>query len=445
MLCLSEADFEAYLPARATSNAFTRPRLEMKQRMLAWAPAVVARLAELGVEVEVTGSDEHPNVRNGRRVDCQRVLFWRDAAARSELERLIDQKRSLAASLGDPAPHKNHAYLALKVDSALVEVSIEVHAEAWVDLRNLRARLADPSLALELTSALETLPEQFAIGLAVSCGPRREGAQDVSSESVRAQAQLASADEIRTLVDRCEREKSALWLGWSVPRDVAIAHSELLDEQLQDAIVALGPVFKQLAWAPDNDLLVVDREWDAARAARARAHEEAERDKAEWEARREGERRVRTRDRDGASRPSPDSARSPRESRGAQRAEERGHGEALDATAASPPLERDRAPAAALEARAPLKKPPLRKVARRAFTSVDASAAVDKGTRVEVLAGPFIGKVGVVQELDGRGGARVMLGLLAMRLEVKDLIVTVESRDRPVLASSHRKPMPARS
>jgi hypothetical protein len=66
---------------------------------------------------------------------------------------------------------------------------------------------------------------------------------------------------------------------------------------------------------------------------------------------------------------------------------------------------------------------------------------VEKGARVRVLEGPFAGKVGVVQDLDGKGGARVMLGLLAVRLAVKDLVTLLEGRARPLLSSSHRKPV----
>ena len=79
------------------------------------------------------------------------------------------------------------------------------------------------------------------------------------------------------------------------------------------------------------------------------------------------------------------------------------------------------------------------------MAGVDPRAPVDKGARVRVLEGPFAGKVGVVQELDGKGGARVMLGLLAVRLDVKDLVACAEGRERPLLSSSHRKPVPARS
>jgi transcription antitermination factor NusG len=86
-------------------------------------------------------------------------------------------------------------------------------------------------------------------------------------------------------------------------------------------------------------------------------------------------------------------------------------------------------------------------VPRRAplVTEVDPSVPIEKGTRVRVLDGPFVGKIGVVQDLDGKGGARVMLGLLATRLDVKDLIAAAEGRERPALASSHRRPMPVRN
>jgi transcription antitermination factor NusG len=62
---------------------------------------------------------------------------------------------------------------------------------------------------------------------------------------------------------------------------------------------------------------------------------------------------------------------------------------------------------------------------------------IDAGSRVRVLAGPFTSKVGVVSELDGRGGARVLFGLLSTRVDVGDLEPAV-GRVRPALAVSHR-------
>jgi hypothetical protein len=51
--------------------------------------------------------------------------------------------------------------------------------------------------------------------------------------------------------------------------------------------------------------------------------------------------------------------------------------------------------------------------------------------------------VGVVEELDGKGRARVRLGLLAAMLDLKDLVASAEGA-RPLLASSHRRPRATR-
>ncbi len=401
-LRLTSADFDAYLPERATSNAYTEPRFALKERMLAWAKGVVTRLAEIGVPVEVTASDEHPSLRNGWRVASQRVFFWRDAAARGEIERLVDKKRSLEATLADTAPHQRHPFLELRIDAAKVEVSVELHAEAWVDTRNLRALLGDPARTLELTSALEALPIQFTIGLA--------------TESERTPAAEATSDRVRELASRAEQENTALWIGWTIPRDLAVTHSELLDEQLEDAIVALGPIQKLIAWATDNDWIDLGNE-PAGKDARERPSE-GPRDRTATLARRE---RVEQDERERAL----ELAR--------EASDELAKPESIDVTPAPRRVDAIRA------------VPRIMMVRRPLVTEVDPSAPIEKGTRVQVLAGPFRGKVGVVQELDGRGAARVILGLLATRVEVKELIAAAEGKDRPALASSHRKPMGVRS
>jgi hypothetical protein len=79
---------------------------------------------------------------------------------------------------------------------------------------------------------------------------------------------------------------------------------------------------------------------------------------------------------------------------------------------------------------------------RRPGSSSSAEAQIEKGAHVQVLHGPFAGKVGVVRELDGKGGARVLLGLLETRVDVADL--RVDRDGRPRLGTSHRRPMPIR-
>jgi hypothetical protein len=230
-------------------------------------------------------------------------------------------------------------------------------------------------------------------------------------------------------VTRAEHDGSALWIGWTILRDVALTHAELLVEQLEDAIVVLGPLQKLVAWAPDNDLGAVAGETDEAKAERERADDDEDRDRAE---------------------------RLPRVSRAEHEARSRGRHrpaptqDEADAVSAvpppAPPSAGDPEGAGAAHGAAERPRALPRLLSRRPLvTEVDPSVPIEKGTRVQVVAGPFRGKVGVVQELDGKGAARVMLGLLATRVEVKDLVAAAEGKDRPALASSHRKPMGVRS
>ncbi len=401
LLRLSAADFDAFLPTRMERGALGRARAELRSRSLTWARGVVSRLDELGLGVEASAA--FLGAPEGTPVGAAlRVFFWRDARARAELGRLIDHKKTLAAALTGRATDHKHALLCLSIDAARVEVSFEVHPDAWVDARNMRARLAEPEGALELTGALEGLPEEFAIGLA--------------SGMLRRPALEANADQIRELVARSAADKTPVWVGWSVPRAVAVLHSAQLGELLEGAVVALGPVYKLVAWAPDNDLLVVGREWEAQRAARERAREEGEQH--DWRRRKRAARAKH--------------AREEREPRSVKRAVQ-APPEREDLRLTTSARERPKIPHAT--------RPALRSMARRgAVTDVDPNAAIEKGTRVRVLSGPFVGRVGTVQEVDGKGFAKVLLGLLATRVPLAQLIPAGDGKARAALATSHRKP-----
>lgn len=436
ILGLTERDFDAYLPERATSNAYSRPRLEFKQRALAWVRTVISRLQDIGIPVDVHASDEHPSVWNSHRVDCQWVFLWRDAAARADLDLLLDQKRGIAQSLQDPSPFFRHAFLALRVDHEKVEVCAQLHPEAWVDFETLKARLADDPRAASLIDAIHELPEQF------SAGPW--AGADTPCIAV-------SRTALASWLERCSSEHRPLWIGWSVPRKVAVEHSELLDEQLADALLALAPVYRHIAWSPSDDPAGIQQRLNEVRqellrAATERA-EQLGREKAEADRQRSEvteKARERTRERvESRQRPTlgnlfkQDSpAAAPKPAAAAQ---------------PKPPLP---PPPAAPKPKAP---PPARKHAPEPQSDVEPKQArrpapepvekpdehVEKGSKVKVLSGPFAGKLGVVSEIDARGGARILLGLLSARVALEELIVVGELPARPPMMSSHRKPMPA--
>jgi hypothetical protein len=361
--------------------------------------------------------------------DGQRVVF--------ALSRSSARSPARVFSRSDVEGDDSAVWLAMTIDPRGVEVALEAPEGS---LRAIRGRLADPERALELTAALEALPEQFALTL-------RGAGDDASAPACR-----ASSDHVCRLIDRAEvpGEPRLMWLGWSVPREVAVEHAASLDEQLEDALVALGVVFALLAdgGAPRDDGRPSPERRRTSRGhpgsggaakkgERARGGEHREDDRFEADAHGDDDETG-----GGAGRAHVDAGRDGRDGidEPADRGREGDSGAPLSRKTRSKPAPR----------------PPLRRrlggehdgrasTAKSPRAAKGDAAKVEKGARVRVLDGAFAGKVGVVQELDGKGGARVMLGLLAVRLAVKDLATLLEGRARPLLSSSHRKPLPVRS
>ena len=458
-LHLSVSDFDAYAPEKATSKAFSRPRLEVKQRILSWARRVVARLAALGTSVDVHGSDEHPTLRNKNHVDSQWVFFSRDHEAREDLDRLLDAERTISAAIDDPSPFARHAFLALKLDSSRVEVCFAVHPEAKVDIDNLRKRLTANEeardgvheLTAELTTALHALPDEFVMGV----GDERVAAHEATPAVIEAMLERASAGQV------------PLWIGWSVPREVALEHAETIGEQLEDALIALAPIYQLVSWSRQNDHIALDRRLEGIEQQRARTHAEVEAQTEKWRAEQAAAREKSLSE--ARARGDDNHGRHPLGGvgRGAPR---RPSLDSLFKSGSGPAADRERREVRDAEPKKPVAAPqakpreqaettprPRPVVASEAQPETTASRAagqtpattnsttspmtLEKGARVRVLRGAFADKVGVVNELDGRGGARVMLGLLSTRIDITDLVVVPDGRERPALHSSHRKPM----
>lgn len=438
-LRLTSADFDAFLePTTAvpragaaaassvsrshgglgSSHGAAAQRRALRERIEAWARALSPRLTELALALEVVVPDEvEQHLSSGApRAIAQRVLFVRDAYGRSFVPRL---ERELD-------PLRSHAYLALTIDSVHVAVSLEVCPEAEADVKNARARIADPTSLLELTSLLESMPDEFAVGvIGVPSFPR---------------AQSATAEDIRALLDDSQRNRRPLWMGWSVKREVALAHAAELDDLLADALVALAHVYKLVAWAPDNDLIAATRR-GAWRAGRARADELRERGREERRAHRKGARKGPLR-KEGSRREREDVRRIlsgiDREAGGptARRADDTREPEAECARGGAPAKPEG---VRLVPSRRPILPTSLRARGATSGSDLDLSVAVEKGMRVRVLAGPFANRVGIVQEIDIRNRARVRLGLLVATLDMKDLAASAEPA-RPMLTSSHRRP-----
>jgi hypothetical protein len=237
-----------------------------------------------------------------------------------------------------------------------------------------------------------------------------------------------------------------------VPRDVALEHAEILDEQLEDALVALAPIYKLVAWSRQNDHIALDRRLEGIERERERAHAEAEAQTEKWRAekaeaqkrsmelaRARGEEAIRTPAAPFAPRSAGAQARKPSLSNLFKPGSkvEGGPGPAHGKREDKPEVERERRPAKAQ----PEQRTPPAPRAPAPAVALSTPTSIEKGTRVRVLSGAFADKVGLVGELDGRGGARVLLGLLSTRIEVANLVPVPEGRERPALQSSHRRPV----
>jgi hypothetical protein len=313
------------------------------------------------------------------------------------------------------------------VTPAGVEARLELDAKDTDDIRNLRARLSVPEHALELLTTFAALPEQFSMEWGVP------GTADDRP------AYAASVDALREALEVVDGHgERRLRVGWSLGRDVVESNAALVDEQLADALVALGSVFRLLAWSPEEDADAIEREDDdELSTGRSRSTMAVERPRRTRPVRIEREPR----------RPPPPNQRPARRVRDepwTAKDEEAANGVASAQDAVAPGAAEAHEPTE--PARVMSSFPPARRTRLRRVRTldVDPSLPVEKGTRVQVQKGPFAGKIGVVQELDARGMARVMLGLLAMSIPASNLVATAEGRERPLLGSSHRKPAPVR-
>ncbi len=211
------------------------------------------------------------------------------------------------------------AALVLEVEAPAIVAALELPV-ASPEIDVFRAQLAHAASAERIFGALALLPDPFAIGL------YGEEPTAVSEIDVAA---------LTALLGRAVDESKRLRVGWRVPRDTALEHAGLLDEQLEDTLAALAVPFALLA------------------------REDA------------------------------------------------------------------RPPRARLPASTRLFRPTLR-TSRTTREPIE----IELGSHVLVKSGPFEGKEGVVEELDGRGGARVRLGLLATRIGVAELSALEPVRKR---------------
>lgn len=374
---------------------FTRPDFDLRgrgsmdedlrERLQHWAVSVQERLSELGLSLELAVVDG--------KLGPPGVVFVRNGRQREQALKVaraqkLDYRPLFAGVFAE------NAKLQLRLTHATLEARLELPASALVDIHNLRAKLKDPEGMLAATSVVEALPEQFWAGV--------EGGSQGPVSRITGQ-------ELRDWVDEAVGLSASLFFGWTLPRDLVVAQKTEIGGLLEDAFAALGSLYDTLAWSEANDFFA---------GSKRKTRPESMRDR----------------------------AKSKRGSRKGRRPmDEPFVDDGEPASVEDSPVASDGAPSQKANRADPMflrKRPILRRTQQDADT--DPKLPIEKGTRICVLRGPFSGKVGVVQELDGKGGARVLFGLLAARLRVADLVAFRDrtgKNSRQKLMSSHRRPL----
>ncbi|MCB9547301.1 MAG: hypothetical protein H6706_15835 [Myxococcales bacterium] len=245
-----DADFDVYRPACWSNNLHNLDRMRTKARVKVLADRLLAAVGD--AELVVEASSEIPSVWNGRQVRDQWAYLLRSDAARRRLQPVVARSVDLATRVKDPAEHHRHLLLAVRIDEAGVEVGLRIHQHATVDLANLLGR-ADRAGG-ELAALVAALPADVTLG----------------GEAVTPAGLLAAA--------RAAQRGEAEWLlvsrTWA--RADAIAAAAELAEAVVATAEALLPLFRFVAWTPDNDHVGVQEKLESIAEAVEHRKEEAE-------------------------------------------------------------------------------------------------------------------------------------------------------------------------
>lgn len=231
-----DADFDAYLRKKWSSNAYTLERRRTKDKLIDLGRSIADRMDLASKALELGASDESPTVANGRKVDLQTVFFTRSAELRSRLRpRLNRTDLHSGAGLFDIALQHQHACLLLKVDVEGFSVGLEIANKATVDRENFASKLGHDWAQEGLTKRLGAIEPGTVVGF----------------QSTRQEAQ-ASVDWAAWL-DRAKTSDESFVVEKRFTRDAEGLRTASFIDAAVSALQPIADVFFFLAWTPEND------------------------------------------------------------------------------------------------------------------------------------------------------------------------------------------------
>jgi len=267
----SLSDFEAYLPEKWGSNMFTLPRMKVKDKLAWLGKAITQELMPSGFSLVMHLSDDHPSLWNKKKVDAQWLFFSRDEVAQKDLAEIIDTERTLAATLADPTPLYRHIFAGISVSQDRLELGIRLHYDAWVDRRNLTTILRGNEGQSRFDAFRSELPTDWEIGLV--------GSEMISPRDL-------TPDRLTDLLSVFEKNKGWIFLGVRLPRDNVVELGPDVLPVIVDSFKKLLPVYRFVAWSPENDAVSMNNLVADHRRELLAHHAERDKERIEREARR---------------------------------------------------------------------------------------------------------------------------------------------------------------
>lgn len=231
------ADFDAFVPKKQGSNAYTLERRRAKDKLLAVARhALEAHPSEFqGWELQTT--EDAPSVQNGRKVKAMATYFVRPPSVRSGLKELLATNLGAGSGLFEIAVHQQHAHLELRIDVEALTVGVRIPAGARVDRENISEKLALDWAREDLQALLAALPADARSGVE---GDLR-AAEDIDLDAIRSWAAGQGTSGPALVIEQI------------FSRDTAdLTEPGWLDHGA-GSLARYAPVLRFLAWSKEND------------------------------------------------------------------------------------------------------------------------------------------------------------------------------------------------
>ena len=230
-----DKDFDAFIPKKWSSNAFTLERRAVKEKLVALCEKLSQR-EELG-ELELEQTEDAPSIANGRKVQSIASYFVRPESVREGLTELLKTDLGSGPSLFQIAVHQQHAHLYLRVDHTGCALGLRIPPKAKVDRENISEKLALDWAPGELAEVFTDAPEAVQFGFEKNLRPVSQW----------------SNEEIKDLSNQMESSKDSLVLERSWSRDDDALARAAFAEDLVEAASRIAPAFTFLAWSKTND------------------------------------------------------------------------------------------------------------------------------------------------------------------------------------------------